>query len=146
MAGKAAFIDTNILVYAVSSDSPFHSLAKKILEQKLKNEYELWISPQVIREYLVVMSRSEILMQRQTMKEVIRDFKKVSGLFSIANDTTNGTEKLYELIEKYDVKGKNIHDANVVATMLVNSIQEIITQNVKDFRRFEPEISIISLD
>ena len=145
MAAKTAFIDTNLLVYAVSSDSPFYLSARKILEQKLKDEYELWISRQVIREYLVVMSRSEILLQRQSMEDVIRDFKKVIKSFSIANDTMNVTEKLYQLIEKYDVKGKNIHDANVVATMLVNGIQEIITHNIKDFRRFEPEISITPL-
>ena len=41
--------------------------------------------------------------------------------------------------------GKQIHDANIAATMLAHDIPRILTNNVADFRRFEPAIGIIAL-
>jgi hypothetical protein len=43
---------------------------------------------------------------------------------------------------KYDLKGKRIHDANIVASMLKFSIPLIFTFNTSDFQAFE-EIQII---
>ena len=50
-----------------------------------------------------------------------------------------------ELAVKYNVIGKQIHDTNIVATMLVNNIPNILTHNVADFNRFSSEINIIPL-
>ena len=56
MADKKIFIDTNILIYANFFNSPFHKDAlNKLTTSQLDNE--LWISRQVIREFLVVKSR-----------------------------------------------------------------------------------------
>jgi predicted nucleic acid-binding protein len=40
------------------------------------------------------------------------------------------------------VKGKQIHDANVVATMLANDVTRLATFNRADFQRFEDEITL----
>jgi len=48
-----------------------------------------------------------------------------------------------ELIKKYNVRGKRIHDANIVATMLCNEIKIIFTKNLVDFKVFK-EIQIIT--
>ena len=36
-------------------------------------------------------------------------------------------------------------DTNIVATMLVNNIPNILTHNISDFNRFSSEINIIPL-
>ena len=41
--------------------------------------------------------------------------------------------------------GKQIHDANIVATMLAYNIPCLLTHNVKDFKRFEGIIEIVSI-
>ena len=41
--------------------------------------------------------------------------------------------------------GKQIHDANIVATMLAHGVKAILTHNRKDFIRFEEFITIIGI-
>ncbi len=47
-------------------------------------------------------------------------------------------------IKRSPVGGRQIHDANIVATMQVHSIQKLLTDNVADFRRFGSIITITS--
>ncbi len=50
--------------------------------------------------------------------------------------------ELLELVQKHDVKGKQVHDANIVATMRANGIDRLATLNAADFKRFEDEIAL----
>ena len=45
-------------------------------------------------------------------------------------------ERLLGLLADVDCGGKQIHDANVIATMLVHGIGTVVTMNVDDFARF----------
>ena len=45
-------------------------------------------------------------------------------------------------METYDVGGKQVHDARLVAVMLVHDVTHFLTLNSSDFRRF-PEITVI---
>ena len=51
------FVDTNILVFATDAGSPFVSAAEAELEQWRKQGTDLYISVQVLREYLAVTTR-----------------------------------------------------------------------------------------
>ena len=48
-----AFVDTNILLRAFHDTFPEHVAIRALFDQMLEDEYELWISRQVVREYLV---------------------------------------------------------------------------------------------
>jgi hypothetical protein len=41
--------------------------------------------------------------------------------------------------------GQQVHDANLVATMLVHGIGTVVTMNPADFARFERHVSLIQL-
>jgi hypothetical protein len=52
---------------------------------------------------------------------------------------------LKRLINTYDVIGKQVHDARLVAMMLVWQVENILTLNDRDFQRYAPEdISIVT--
>jgi len=135
------FIDTNILVYLSNESSAFHA---PVLAQftKLAEEYALYISRQVLREYAVIMTRPGIVAEPLTPDEVVEDMKKWQDLFTILDETFEVTNKLQDLVSTYQLKGKRIHDANIAATMIVHAIPCLLTMNVEDFQKFE-EISII---
>lgn len=59
MDAKPLFIDTNILVYASVKESPFQQQALAALETAYNANRSLWISRQIIREFLVVMTRPQ---------------------------------------------------------------------------------------
>jgi predicted nucleic acid-binding protein len=40
--------------------------------------------------------------------------------------------------------GKQLHDANIVATMLAHGETRILTFNAPDFRRFAPMIEVLT--
>lgn len=44
------------------------------------------------------------------------------------------------------MSGKQIHDANIVATMIAYRIEYLLTHNVVDFERFTSLIHILPLD
>ncbi|MEH2170887.1 MAG: hypothetical protein V7K41_30400 [Nostoc sp.] len=41
--------------------------------------------------------------------------------------------------------GKQVHDANIVATMLVYGIPQLLTHNTSDFARFSGLITVLPL-
>jgi predicted nucleic acid-binding protein len=47
------------------------------------------------------------------------------------------------LVTKYDVSGVAAHDARLVAMMKAHSIDQILTVNDRDFRRYEPEQIVV---
>ncbi len=47
-----------------------------------------------------------------------------------------------ELVQKYRVHGKQIHDANIVAVMLAHGVRRIGTRNAADFERYGNVIQI----
>ena len=65
--------------------------------------------------------------------------------FRIAEDNAWVTERLLELVSQIPVGGKQIHDANIVATMQVYGLGRLLTNNVGDFRRFAQFIEVVPL-
>ncbi|CAN5593356.1 hypothetical protein BH24ACT15_BH24ACT15_23850 [soil metagenome] len=55
-------------------------------------------------------------------------------------------ERVRQLLTSVDCIGKQVHDANVVATILTHGIRTIVTENVEDFARFEDVVALITLD
>jgi hypothetical protein len=41
--------------------------------------------------------------------------------------------------------GKQVHDTNIVATMLTHGVNRLLTHNVADFVRFSQEITVIPM-
>lgn len=60
----------------------------------------------------------------------------------MADDTAAVTEQLIKLMANFEIGGKQIHDANIVATMLAYGIPCLLTRNTKDFERFADVIEI----
>jgi predicted nucleic acid-binding protein len=50
-------------------------------------------------------------------------------------------DTLETLIERHAVRGKQVHDCNLIAVMLVHKVDRLLTRNPTDFKRFK-EISV----
>ena len=140
------FIDTNILVYANLAQSPFHAQAVERLQTLNEQGAELWINRQVLREYLSAMTRQSVLTAEIPISSLIDDIRYFSNCFRIAEDSPLVTERLLTLPEQIPTGGKQVHDANIVATMQVHGIHYLLTHNVSDFERFSEIITILPLE
>ena len=138
------FVGTNILLRATISRFPQHEQARLLVAQQIESDAELWVSRQVIREYIAQATRPQMFINPMSMVQVEAQIKSIRALFQIADDTEQVTTELLRLLATYPTGGKKVHDANVVATMLVNNIETLLTTNLKDLRRFSNEITLIS--
>jgi len=141
MDDNALFVDTNVLVYANVLETPFHARALKAINVADQAGRTLWISRQVIREYLVVMTRPQAFenLSRTTVLEQVEQF---IAQFQVADDSPAVTAHLLALMQTYAIGGKQVHDANLVATMQANHIRCLLTHNEKDFQRFAELITL----
>ena len=54
-------------------------------------------------------------------------------------------DRLQALLTDVECSGKQVHDANVVATMLAHGIVTVVTMTLADFARFERYGSLVEL-
>ncbi len=54
-AADTVFLDTNILVYATIAEAPLHLNALRTIQTLEQAGTDLWISRQILREYLATL-------------------------------------------------------------------------------------------
>ncbi len=99
----------------------------------------------MIREFVVHVTRPQQgfdALAPAKAAEYVRAFERI---FRIADETSAVTHKMLELITTYPTGGRQVHDAKIVATMLVNEIKTLATIIVEDMRRFESVITLLPL-
>ncbi len=136
---KIQFLDTNILVYSTLNDfdATKHQIVTVLLDRLYSENTQLVISTQILREFYAVVTNNKYLENPLTPKQANRQidyFKTVFGIYSI---DLNVIKELQKIMIAYKVKGQNIHDATIAATMKANNIETIWTYNKKDFNKFE---------
>ena len=137
------FIDTNVLKYARILEAPDHHIAREGLNRALRENEPIRISRQVAREYLAVMTRPQTWDNPLTREEVLQDVNRLISTFEVLEDGPSVTEMLTALCREVAVGGRQIHDANIVATMLVHGEHRLFTFNTSDFRRYGDRIELI---
>lgn len=142
MAVDPIFIDTNVLVFATIPASPWHVPAIAAVHRIAQSGAIGWISRQVLREYLVQISRPGVLSVPLVAGVAANQVLALSSLYRIADETASVTAELLTLIGRGLASGKQVHDANVVATCLAYGIPRLLTHNVADFHRYSALVTI----
>jgi predicted nucleic acid-binding protein len=145
MAANSIFIDTNVLVFATIPAAPFHARAIAAIHRLAIAKDDVWISRQVLREYLVLLTRLGVLPLPLAGSLAVKQVSAFSSLFRIADETSSVTTELLILIGAGIASGKQVHDANIVATCLANGIPRLLTHNIADFKRYGSMITIETL-
>ncbi|MGH2351783.1 MAG: type II toxin-antitoxin system VapC family toxin [Chloroflexota bacterium] len=139
-------MDTNILVYATVPEAPRHQEAAEAIERLDAAGLELWISRQVLREFLATLTRPQTFGEPPPLAHVIAAVQSFESQFHVADEDASVTQQLTALIQQVTVGGKQIHDANIVATMQVHGVTHLLTANPTDFRRFAHLITVVPLE
>ena len=137
------FIDTNILVKSRILEAPDHDIARARLERAFRNQEPMRISRQVLREYLSVVTRPQSWPIPITRDDALDDVKRLMDAFEILEGGPVVTDLLIELCREVSVGGRQIHDANIVATMLAYGEGRLMTFNTADFRRYGDRIELV---
>ena len=139
-AAEPIFLDTNILVYASVDTSPFYDRARAAITDYETNGTPLWISRQVLREYLATLARAHVGIPITELTATVRQFEV---RFQIAEEGPFVTAQLLTLLEQgYSTQ---VYDTNIVATMQTIGVRRILTNNPDDFTEFAALITVIPL-
>jgi predicted nucleic acid-binding protein len=142
MISRAVFVDTNIWVYATNPESQFFEFAQKKLNDLQDAENEIFISTQIIKEYTRVLTSEANFTYSEIRKKV--NFLRTN--FNLLDETADVMAIFEELIENHKVKGKPVYDCCIVASMIHNNIETLLTHNVTDFNpRYENQIKVIPM-
>lgn len=66
MDDKQCVVVSNVLIYSTVSSSPWYQESRQWLASLVSKGFELFITPQIVREYLVVLTRGDVFEQRFT--------------------------------------------------------------------------------
>jgi predicted nucleic acid-binding protein len=140
-----ALLDTNIIVYAADTSSPFHQNSKNIRDNALLGNIEVCVCPQVLMEFFAILTDSKRVKNQRAPEEVIAEMEKNLSSkknISMIYPKRDTLPKTIELLGKYNLKRQTVFDAQLVATMLSNNVTRIYTYNQDDFLKFE-EIEVL---
>lgn len=126
-------IDSNILIYAINTDSPKHKKSQQFLQENLRN---LEIAHQNILEAIRVLTHQKFS-NPMSLDMALMATQAISQSCRIISPTQTSYFLFLELIKKHRLVGNRIFDAYLAATALSNGVDLVATDNVSDFKKFK---------
>lgn len=140
------FLDTSVIVAATVEVHPSHVVAAGFVDEVVARGAGLIISPQVCREYLVVLTRQPVNGRVFTVDEAVSALSVWQVGCRVLGDDEAVIGECIGLVQRFGVHGRQVHDCNIVATMKVHNVRKLATRNPRDFRRYEGEIEVIAIE
>lgn len=106
----------------------YHQSALKLLND---TSLQLFISTKNIIEYFAVCSKLSVPFQ-----QAIQFYSQIRQNTTLLFPTTNSLAIFENLLQKYQPKGNQIFDLEIVSIALANQVADIATFNTKDFAGF----------
>jgi predicted nucleic acid-binding protein len=126
-------------------ETPEHNQVREAVKALVEWDCSLWISRQVIREYCRALTHPAFSHPLQMMQAVSRA-RLLVPFFYVADENERVMENLFDLLEAVDIGGKQVHDANIIATMQAFDVTHLVTLNLEDFTRFSSYIRLLTLE
>lgn len=133
----AYLLDTNIWLRSVQREAPQHPLAVEALATLLAQGNDLFITAQNVIEFWSVANRPTGANGLGWSVETVRqEIERLQAQVPLLDDTADLFTHWLQLVSTYRVVGRRVHDARLVAAMLVHGITHLLTFNRDDFRHF----------
>lgn len=137
-------LDTNVLLDATTPARDLHAAAKTVLDEWPNRGVRLCVSGQILREYLVVATRDAAHNGLGlSVADSLANVSAFTGRCRFLAEGPDVAERLREMLREVSCSGKQIHDANVVATALTHGVPRLVTANAADFERFGELVEVI---
>jgi len=130
-------LDTNILVYAVREDSPWHAAALASVRRLAEGKGPWAIPWPCVHEFLAVVTHPKIYKPPTSLVDAMLqiDYWLESPTVSLIGEAPGYWEQLKPLLFAGKVSGPLVHDARVAAVCRVHGVREIWTAD-RDYSRF----------
>jgi toxin-antitoxin system PIN domain toxin len=131
-------VDTNILLHAANSASPFHAGARGFLEEQLRTRMGWCTTWPILYEFLRVSTHHRVFPKPLEARDALRFIETLVALDEVAILTPTGRhlEALRNVVEEVGRPGGNLfHEIHTAVLMREHGVREIITADT-DFLQF----------
>jgi predicted nucleic acid-binding protein len=130
-------LDTNILLRLVEINHPHHKQASEALKKLRRQNNTFCILVQNVSEFWNVCTRpAEKNGLGFSIAKTDLQLKRFERFFTLLPDTLKVYKNWREIVINHSVSGVQVHDAKIVAAMKAHNIQNLLTFNAKDFKRY----------
>jgi toxin-antitoxin system PIN domain toxin len=133
-------VDTNLLVYAHRSDSPWFEAAQRALRPLVEGNVPWGIPWPCIHEFLAISTHPKIYRPPTELPRALEQVAALLGSPSVIllSETAGYWPVLQRLLISGQITGAKVHDARIAALCLSHGISELWSAD-RDFSRF-PEL------
>src|SRR5258707_13321395 len=135
--GEACLLDSNILLPISKSDDPQHPAIVQALKALVGQGVRLCYTSQTLAEFWNASTRP---LDRNgfglSVPETDRLARVIERDFEFLPDSREVHERWRSLLVAHNIQGVQVHDARLAASMYVHGVGQLVTINVRDFRRF----------
>lgn len=129
--------DTNILLRLLEPKDPEYTLVRGAVDALLARGDRLCFAPQNLIEFWNVCTRPAARNGfGLTAAETDERATLIEGRFKLVADNERVHTEWRRLVVEHLVAGAQVHDARLVAAMLVHGITLLLTLNDRDFSRY----------
>jgi predicted nucleic acid-binding protein len=138
-------LDTGILLRIADRNDPRYVVVRAAVESLQAQAHRLFMSPQNVAEFWCVSTRPAEApggfgVSLITTEERITALEVSVNLLA---ESPLAYDHWRRLINTFQVSGKAVHDARLVALMNVQGLTHILTLNPDDFRRY-PMLTVLT--
>lgn len=131
-------IDTNVLLRSIQTTDPMYSDARNAAAALIIQTHQLSVIAQNLIEFWAVATRplanNGLALSITDTAGHIEEFQQT---FSLLPDTPDIFLEWQRLVALHAVSGRHVHDARLVAAMLVHGVSHLLTFNGADFKRYK---------
>jgi predicted nucleic acid-binding protein len=136
--GDACLLDSNILLRISKSDDPQHPFIVQALRTMVGQGMRLCYTSQTLAEFWNASTRP---LDKNgfglTVAETDRLARVIERDFEFLPDSRETHERWRALLVAHNIQGVQVHDAKLAASMYTYGIGQLLTINIRDFKRFD---------
>ena len=131
-------VDTNVLVQAHRQDAPFHSSARRTLEELAAGASPWAIPWPCVHEFLAIVTHARIFRTPTPLVaacDQVDAWLEVPNLGLLSEDRDAHWPSLRPLLISGRIAGPRVHDARVAALCIAHGVSVLLSAD-RDFSRF----------
>lgn len=136
--------DTNVLLRSVTIGHPLRPVVRGAFSRLRDRGDVPALVPQCCYEYYAVATRPA---ERNGLglepADALRDLSDFLEIFRLLRDERTVFESWINVVAGYAVRGKEAHDARLIAAMRRHRVTHLLTFDAKDFARYADEITVL---
>jgi len=138
--------DTNFSLRFAIRQNPQHRTVRQAVRNLRKRGDEIYVLRQTCVEFWNVATRP-VKNNGFGFPTTDADFflRLIERIFPLLPDDARVHREWRKLVLSFGVSGVQVHDARIVAAMLVHQVTHILTFNISDFARYS-SIGIVAVD